>query len=88
MVREGELLWTPGEERVSAARITHFMQWAGAREGRTFDGYDDLLAWSIDDLEAFWSAFADWYGVRWHSPGLRALADTAVPGRGAGRGGV
>ena len=80
MVREGELLWTPGEERVSAARITQFMQWAGTRAARTFDGYDDLLAWSIDDLEAFWSAFAEWYGVRWHSPGLRALADPTMPG--------
>jgi acetoacetyl-CoA synthetase len=80
MVREGDLLWTPGDARVSAARITHFMRWAGAREGHELAGYDDLLAWSVDDLEAFWSAFADWYGVRWHSPGLRALGDPSMPG--------
>ena len=80
MVREGDLLWTPDESRVSAARMTHFQHWAAAREGRSFTGYADLFAWSVDDLEAFWSAFAEWYGVRWHSPALRALGSAAMPG--------
>ena len=56
------------------------MTWAGAREGRAFDDYDDLLAWSIDDVEGFWAAFADWYGVRWSTTAPRALADATMPG--------
>src|SRR5437763_3604224 len=80
MTREGELLWTPDERRRRGARITDFMRAAGAREGRDFAGYEDLLAWSIDDLEGFWSAFADWYGVRWQTTAPRALGSTEMPG--------
>jgi acetoacetyl-CoA synthetase len=80
MVREGELLWTPDERRRAASRLTHFMTWASAREGRSFDDYDDVLAWSTEDLEGFWSALADWYGVRWHETAPRALADERMPG--------
>jgi len=80
MTREGELLWTPDEQRRSSSRMSAFMTWAGAREGRTFDDYDALLAWSIDDVEGFWAAFADWYGVRWSTTAPRALADATMPG--------
>jgi acetoacetyl-CoA synthetase len=80
MTREGELLWTPDENRRASCRLTRFMTWAAAREGRTFDSYDDVLAWSTEDLEGFWSAFADWYGVRWHATAPRALADETMPG--------
>src|SRR5947209_6258469 len=80
MTAEGELLWTPDERRRSAARITEFMHWAGDREGRGFDGYDALLAWSIDDLDGFWSAFAQWYGLRWSTPAPRALGSDRMPG--------
>src|SRR5437016_2587907 len=80
MTQEGELLWTPDEARRAASRLRHFMTWASAREARQLDDYDAVLAWSIDDLEGFWSAFADWYGVRWHATAPRALADPAMPG--------
>src|SRR5438067_1204310 len=80
MTREGDLLWTPDEQRRASSRISSFLTWAAAREGRAFGDYDDLLAWSIEDLEGFWSAFADWYGVRWSATAPRALGRTTMPG--------
>ena len=80
MTREGDLLWTPDDQRRSSSRMSAFMTWAGAREGRAFDDYDHLLAWSIEDVEGFWAAFADWYGVRWSTTAPRALADATMPG--------
>jgi len=80
MTREGDLLWTPDDQRRSSSRMSAFMTWAGAREGRAFDDYDDLLAWSIKDVEGFWAAFADWYGVRWSTTAPRVLADATMPG--------
>jgi acetoacetyl-CoA synthetase len=80
MTREGELLWSPDAERRRRARITDFLRAAAAREGRAFAGYDDLLAWSLDDIEGFWSVFADWYAVRWHATAPRALASAEMPG--------
>ena len=80
MTREGELLWTPDEQRQAASRLRHFMTWAAAREGRPLEDYDAVLAWSLEDLEGFWSAFADWYGLRWQATAPRALADATMPG--------
>src|SRR3954463_14993204 len=80
MTREGELLWTPDEQRRSSSRLAAFMAWAAAREGRTLSDYDQVLTWSLEDLEGFWSSFAQWYGVRWQTPATRALGRAEMPG--------
>src|SRR5947209_3756596 len=80
MTREGELLWTPSDAQRGAARMTGFARHAAHRAGRPIDSYDDLLAWSIDDLDEFWSALAQWYGVRWHAKPTATLADARMPG--------
>src|SRR5436305_8050893 len=80
MTREGELLWTPDEQRRSSSRLGAFMAWAAAREGRSLSDYDEVLAWSLEDLEGFWSSFAEWYGVRWQATATRALGRAEMPG--------
>ncbi len=44
----------------------------------SFDGYDDLLRWSLEDLDGFWSAVWDHFEVG-PDPGT-ALADARMPG--------
>src|SRR3954468_7530778 len=80
MTREGELLWTPDEQRRSSSRLGAFMAWAAAREGRSLSDYDEVLAWSLEDLEGFWSSLAEWYGVRWQATATRALGRAEMPG--------
>src|SRR4051812_36992939 len=80
MTQEGELLWTPSAQRRDNARITNFMHWLAAHRGHTFATYDDLLQWSIDDIEGFWSAASEWLRVRWHVEPQRALAKATMPG--------
>src|SRR3954469_1153403 len=80
MTREGELLWTPNEQRRSSSRLAAFMAWAASREGRSLSDYDEVLAWSLEDLEGFWSSFAEWYGVRWQTSATRALGRAEMPG--------
>jgi len=80
MTREGDLLWTPGDERRDAANMTAFMHWAEQRLGRDLNAYDELLAWSVDDLDGFWSLFSEWYGVKWHQAPSSAIEDARMPG--------
>src|SRR3954469_4824790 len=80
MTREGDLLWTPDEQRRSSSRLAAFMTWAAARAVRELADYDDVLPWSLEDLEGFWSSFADWYGVRWQTVAVRALGRAEMPG--------
>ena len=55
-VEEGTLLWEPSPDRLSEARITHFLHWLAARRQLVFAGYEDLWRWSVEHLEEFWSA--------------------------------
>ena len=49
--REGDLLWTPSEERKSQANITRYMAWLRDTRGLHFASYEDLWRWSVEDIE-------------------------------------
>ena len=80
MIREGDLLWTPDKARIERARLTHFMRWLERERNRRFDGYAALWRWSVQDLEGFWSAAWDYFGIRASVPPARALGRRTMPG--------
>ena len=80
MIREGDLLWTPDAARIERARITHFMRWLGREKGRQFDDYAALWRWSVQDLDGFWSALWEYFGIRASVPPARALGRRQMPG--------
>ena len=80
MTIEGELLWEPSADTIERARVTAFQRWLSEHAGVTTEGYDELWQWSVDDVDAFWSAFTRWYGVRWQQPASATLADRRMPG--------
>ena len=76
-----EIIWRPAESSVGRPGIERFLEHLASGD-RSLAGYDELLAWSITDLEGFWGACTDWMGVRWHDRPTRVLADGshAMPG--------
>jgi acetoacetyl-CoA synthetase len=80
MVREGELLWTPGEARRERAQLTQFMRWLERERGLHFESYDALWRWSVEDLDGFWKAIWDFFGVRSSTPVTKVLGRRAMPG--------
>ncbi len=56
----GALLWSPAADALLTTPIGRFASANGHR------GYPSLHRWSVDDLEGFWSAVSDTFGVRWH----------------------
>src|SRR3954451_10869609 len=56
------------------------MRWLQAERGLDFAGYDELWQWSVDDLEAFWSAIWDFFGVQADGEYERALGSREMPG--------
>lgn len=76
-----EPLWAPGPDRIAAARITAFQAWAAERFGAPADGgYPALHSWSVDELDTFWQAVAEWFDVRFTTPYTSVLADRSMPG--------
>jgi acetoacetyl-CoA synthetase len=74
------LLWRPPEELVRNANLTRFLRWLEGERSLSFDGYEDLWRWSVSEIEAFWSAIWEFFGVRAHAPFETVLPDRGMPG--------
>ena len=73
-------LWTPSAQLVERAQMTRFMRWAGERRGAPFASYDELWRWSTSELEDFWGAIWDYFGVRHSRVYERVLDSHTMPG--------
>ena len=76
----GELLWEPSAERVEQARLTEFMRWLQRERGLSFDGYEELWRWSVDDVDRFWSAIWAFFEVQADGEPAPVLASREMPG--------
>ncbi|MGV1009338.1 MAG: acetoacetate--CoA ligase [Dermatophilaceae bacterium] len=74
-----EVLWTPSAQRIEAARISGFRRWLQDR-GAAFASYDELWRWSVSDLDGFWGAIWEFFGVRAHEPYQSVLGERQMPG--------
>ncbi len=79
-VREGELLWTPSAAQVEDANLTRFTKWLLLERGLQFDSYDSLWQWSVTDLEGFWQAMWDYFGIQSSAQHTRVLGKRTMPG--------
>ncbi|MCJ7511070.1 MAG: acetoacetate--CoA ligase [Dehalococcoidia bacterium] len=78
-VSEGTVLWQPSEEQRARANITRYLRWLRDQKGLDFGSYEDLWAWSVTDLEAFWASIWDFFGVKARRPYTRVLAERRMP---------
>ena len=80
------VLWTPDPDEVRESRIAGFARWV--REHRDVGSdfpvddldYAGLHAWSVRDLDGFWSALAEHLGVIFHDPPTATLGRREMPG--------
>jgi acetoacetyl-CoA synthetase len=76
----GELLWSPSQERVQASTLTRYTRWLQETRGLSFDDYEALWRWSVDELEDFWASIWDFCEVRAAAPYERVLGSREMPG--------
>lgn len=62
-IAEGELLWTPSEERKARSHLARYMQWLKRERALDFSTYAELQAWSVADAAAFWASIWDYFEV-------------------------
>jgi acetoacetyl-CoA synthetase len=79
-VTQGELMWTPPPDARATSQVGRFMDWLAAERGVALADYDALFRWSVDDLEGFWAAIWDFFGVCAHTPYERVLSERMMPG--------
>jgi acetoacetyl-CoA synthetase len=79
-VREGELLWVPAPAQIAASNITKFGAWLSRERGLAFGDYESLWQWSVTDIEGFWQALWEYFGVQSSAPYRCVLTQRTMPG--------
>jgi len=68
------LMWKPSEERIRDANITHFIELAEKKAGKTLSDYNHLYQWSIENIDDFWKLIWE-YGKVIYSRGYDKVVD-------------
>jgi acetoacetyl-CoA synthetase len=75
-----DLLWTPSPEKVAQANLTRFIAFVNQEHGLHLKGYDELYAWSIREIPAFWEAMWKFADLRASTPYETVLEHPVMPG--------
>jgi acetoacetyl-CoA synthetase len=77
-----EVLWRPDPTTARTSSLAKFARFARERCGVSVAelDYSSLHAWSVRDPDAFWSAAAEFLGVRFNTPPTGTLASARMPG--------
>lgn len=78
MAETPDVLWAPDPAR--AGPMTEFADWVHERRGVDVPDYAALHAWSVNDLDGFWAAAAEFLGVRFSTPPTAVLGSREMPG--------
>src|ERR671913_100112 len=77
---EGTLLWEPPAELKENAVITRYVGWLKESKDLSFDDYNELWEWSVNDVEGFWSSLWEFLEVKASNAYERVLAGREMPG--------
>jgi len=72
-------LWDPPADVWETTQIGRFATQVGSEQLLSFQTYDDLWEWSVDDIEGFWTAVWDFFDLPGTGSGRPALGTTSMP---------
>ncbi|KPV75811.1 uncharacterized protein RHOBADRAFT_35572 [Rhodotorula graminis WP1] len=73
------LFWTPTAQQIEEAPDTLFREWVNRRLSLRLRDYDELHAWSIKNLDAFWTLSTEYTGVLLDRTDPNVLFDDSQP---------
>lgn len=75
-----EVLWRPDETRIGSSRINHYIDWLKLQKGLSFNDYESLWQWSVENLEDFWASIWQYFDIIHSVPYKRVLDERVMPG--------
>jgi acetoacetyl-CoA synthetase len=77
-----DMLWMPDPATARTSAMAQFARFVAEQRLADVDemDYSSLHAWSVDDLDGFWAAVAEFLGVRFRTPPQATHASLAMPG--------
>jgi acetoacetyl-CoA synthetase len=78
-MKRGPVVWEPGADADATSNLAGYMRWLADDGGRAFAGYEELWAWSVDDLDGYWASIWRYFDIK-ATPYDAVLADRVMPG--------
>ena len=75
-----EVLWTPRPDQIEPTRLAAYMRWLAAERDLSFDSYEALWAWSVNEIDVFWQSIWDFFEVQADGSAVPLLGSMAMPG--------
>ena len=72
-------LWSPSNKRIEQSQLNAFMRAVSAASKQKITTYDELYAWSVKDIAAFWSFYADYAKIRFKTPAQTVMSNDPMP---------
>ncbi|MEU0313363.1 acetoacetate--CoA ligase [Nocardioides sp. NPDC006273] len=79
-IDQGDVVWTPPADVLSTSRVGEFLAWIARERDLAMTTHEELWRWSVTDLDGFWSAVWEFFGVRSHAAYDGVLASREMPG--------
>jgi acetoacetyl-CoA synthetase len=77
---EPGVIWEPPDDVRASSTVGHYLTWLEDERGLTFDSYEQLWRWSVEDLSGFWSSVWSFFDVRSATPYQAVLRHQQMPG--------
>ncbi len=74
-----DILWQPPADVRTTTRMGDYLSMLEATRGLTFDDYESLWEWSVDDLAGFWQSVWDYFEPVGYEPHTQVVDDATMP---------
>jgi acetoacetyl-CoA synthetase len=74
-----DTLWSPTADRIDKSALREYLNWLEGRAGCPFPDHDALWAWSVKNLDRFWSSIVDYYEVEFSTPWTQVRTADPMP---------
>ncbi len=71
----GRILWQPKPASSEHSRLAAYQRWLQERRGLTFENYEALWRWSVEDVGRFWGSIAEYFEVPFHRTAAEPLVN-------------
>ncbi|MBG6094212.1 acetoacetate--CoA ligase [Nocardioides luteus] len=79
-IEQGDIVWSPPADILETSRVGEFLAWLARERDLEMTTHEELWRWSVTDLDGFWSAVWEFFGVRAHAAYDTVLASREMPG--------
>ncbi len=78
-MENSEMLWMPSQVVQRDSNLQDFIRWLNTQKGLSFENYERLWEWSVEDIPAFWQAIWEYFDIVSDAPYTTVLEDHPMP---------